>query len=85
MDRVFSTRMDESVAQHIKMLAAQLHTTNKNIIESAIRLFALQVEKEKKIDVFARTSGAWKRKESVAESIEQAKAVFRDAMSRHQR
>ena len=51
MDKVLSARVDESVVSKIAVLARELHTTKKRIIEGAIALFAEKVEADHKVDV----------------------------------
>ena len=83
MDRIFSARIDESVVNQIGILARELNTTKKNIIEKAISLFSEQASKESSVDIFDFTCGAWKREETVAESVHNAKQAFRKSMTRH--
>jgi predicted transcriptional regulator len=40
MDKIISARVDESVVRQIGLLAKQLETTKKQIIERAITFFA---------------------------------------------
>ena len=84
MDKVFSARVDESTARQIGSLAHRLGTSKKQIIEQAISLYATRVETEEKIDVFDRTSGAWRRKDSPDVILEKARQAFRRSMMRSQ-
>ncbi len=83
MDRVFSARIDESVVGVISILANELHATKKQIVESAIKLFADKVEKEHRIDVLDLTFGTWERDESAQSTVTRARKAFRNSMSRH--
>lgn len=83
MDRVFSARIDESVVGMITILANELETTKKRVIEGAIKLFAETVEKEHRIDVLDLTCGAWDRDESPESTVNRARKAFRGSMSRH--
>jgi len=85
MDKIFSTRVDESVIHRIGSLARRLRTSKKRVIEKAVETYAAQVEKEQKSDVLEETFGAWRRKESAAETVDHVRATFRRAMERHQR
>ena len=49
MDKIFSARLEESVIRLIGMLARQLGTTKKAIIENAIRMYTEKIEKENKV------------------------------------
>jgi len=84
MDKIFSTRMDESVINTVDMLAHRLKTSKKNIIEMAVQMYEKSVKEKKKIDVFAQTWGAWKRNETATQIVDKAKATFRQSMKRHQ-
>ncbi|MEA2040697.1 MAG: ribbon-helix-helix protein, CopG family [Thermodesulfobacteriota bacterium] len=44
MDKVLSARVDESVLSRISVLARELHTTKKQVIEGAINLYAEKVK-----------------------------------------
>ncbi len=85
MDKIFSARVDESVIRQIGVLARQLGTTKKSIIEGAIRMYAEKIEGENNIDVLEQTLGAWHRAESADETIEKARKVFRNSMNRYQK
>ena len=84
MDKILSTRIDESVVHAIDVLAKSLHTSKKSVIETAVRLYAQNIDKNKNIDIFKMTSGAWHRKETAAELVKKSKKVFQQSMSRHQ-
>ncbi len=85
MDKILSARVDETIIRRIGVLAQELDTTKKAVIEAAILSYADKIEAEKKIDVLEKTPGAWKRKESAEEDIEHARRTFRKSMERHQR
>ena len=83
MDKVISSRVSESVAHQIEMLSKRLRIPKKKVIEEAILAYAKQTSKDEDLDVFAQTSGAWKRRESIAKTVEKARRVFRDSMTRY--
>ncbi len=85
MDKIFSARLDESVLNKILLLSQKLRTTKKNIIETAIQLYAQRIETVSKMDVFKQTSGAWKRQESAQELIKKSRSKFNESFSRHQK
>ncbi len=85
MDKVLSARVDEAVIRQIGLLARELKTTKKAIIESAVRLYSEQSGLKKKLDVFEQTCGSWNRSESPEETVNQARSAFRGSMERHQR
>ena len=85
MDKVLSARVDESVVRCIGMLAHQLNTSKKKVIEVAIKMYAEQVAAEQDMDVLGGTFGAWSRDESTATTVSTVRKPFRDAMSRHRK
>ena len=85
MDKILSARIDEAVLNKISLLSQRLHTTKKNIIETAVQLYARKVELGKKIDVLEQTCGAWGKKRSIADNIMQTKIKFRKSFMRHQK
>lgn len=84
MDKILSARIDEAVIRQIGLLARELKTTKKAVIENAVRLYSEQSGLKKKIDVFEQTCGSWDRSESPEETTHQARSVFRKSMERHQ-
>lgn len=84
MDKIFSARLNEAVIRAIGILARQLGTTKKEVVEGAIRLYTEKVRKEKDIDVLQQTCGAWNSKESPGKTVEKTRKTFRNSMHRHQ-
>ncbi|MEE9164665.1 MAG: hypothetical protein V3U15_00205 [Nitrospinota bacterium] len=85
MDKIFSSRIDESVIHRIDNLAKHLQTSKKNVIENAIQMYAQKIEKEGNIDVLEQTLGAWQRKESPGKTVEKSRKTFRNSISRYQK
>ncbi len=85
MDKVLSARVDERVLHQINMLAKELHTSKKSVIEEAIMTYVKKIEAEKGMDVLDLTSGAWKRDESAEEIVSKARTAFRKSMERHRK
>ena len=83
MDRVLSARVDEAVYQRIGLLARELGTSKKAVIERAIRELAERVAGTSNADVLSVTHGAWAREEAVEDTVAAARAAFRDSMTRH--
>jgi len=65
-------------------LAQRLHVSKKKVIEEAVQLYAQRMESTGDMNVFVQTSGAWKRKESIDQTVTHAKSAFRKSMERHQ-
>jgi hypothetical protein len=85
MDKVFSARVDEAVLGRIGLLSRQLRTSKKAVIERAVLSFAAQVEREQGADVLQETSGAWCRRETVAQTVAASRRAFRSAMAKRRR
>ena len=85
MDKVLSARVDESVLSRISVLARELHTTKKQVIEGAINLYAEKVKNDHNIDILDHTFGAWNRRESAQTTVRRARRAFRDSMTRRQK
>ena len=83
MDKIFSARVDESVIKQVGILARELNTSKKDIIETAIRLYSKKIGLERKIDVFENTCGVWERSETPQETISIARSAFNKSMERH--
>ena len=83
MDRVLSVRVDESVIHLLDQLVRRLGGTKKSLVEKAIARFAGEVESETgELDLFSQTFGAWKRTESVIETIQDSGSLLSDPLPR---
>ena len=85
MDKIISARVDEQAADLITALAVQLRTSKKSVIEQAVAHYADLVRGGKAEDVFARTSGAWARRESPEKTVAAARKAFSDSMNRRRK
>ena len=85
MDKIMSTRMDESVIQHIGMLARRLGTSKKAVMENAVRFYSEKIEAEQGVDVLSHTFGSWQRDESTAETVKLIKDATRKSQERYRR
>ena len=83
MDKILSARVDEIVLNKISFLAQKLHLSKKKVIEGAVELYAQRIEASGDLSVFTQTSGAWKRKDTVDQTIAQTKSAFKKSMERH--
>lgn len=83
MDRVLSTRIDESTVTLLGSLARELGVPKKRVIEQALRAFARTIADEKQVDVFAETCGVWRRDESPGATVKQTREAFRRGLARH--
>lgn len=83
MDRVFSARIDDAVYRKINDLADKMHSSKKAVLEKAVTLLGKQVQRKTGSDVFDETCGAWKRRESVAETVAGIRGAFKRSFRRH--
>ncbi len=83
MDKILSARVEEEILQKISLIASELKTSKKSVIESAINEYAKKIEQESKIDPLELTLGAWKRDESADETVISTKRKFAQSMKRH--
>ena len=83
MDKILSARIDEMILNKISFLAQKLHVSKKKVIEGAVQMYAQRMESAGE-SVFGQTSGVWKRKESIDQTVAQAKRAFRKSMGRYQ-
>ena len=79
MDKIFSARVDEAIIQRIGLLARQLQTSKKAVIEHAILAYAEKVAKEQNFDVLEHTFGAWERDDTPQETVDKARNAFRES------
>jgi len=85
MDKILSARIDEEIIHKINLIASELKTTKKKVIENAILEYADKIGKEGQIDVLELTLGAWNRDEETEETISSIKGAFKQTMERHQK
>lgn len=85
MDKVFSTRLDESVTDRISVLARRLHTSKKRVIEEAVALLESTLGENTSAGFLDQSFGAWQRDESTPETVEAARAAFRESFERRRR
>lgn len=83
MDKILSARVDEMILNKISFLAQKLHVSKKKVIEGAVQMYAQRMEAAGDLSVFEQTSGAWKRKVTVGQTVAHAKNAFRKSMERH--
>ena len=85
MEKIFSTRIDEAVYRKIGDLSIKMHTSKKNIIETAIKNLGQLIEQDTETTVFDRTFGVWKRDETPAETVSHVRRMFRESMNRNRK
>lgn len=83
MDKVFSTRLDESVADRIGSLARRLQTSKKCVIEEAVTLLEFTLGENASTAFLDQSFGAWQRDETAEETVQQARHSFRKSFERH--
>ena len=83
MDKIISTRLDESVVYLINKMAHRLHVSKKSLLENAVREFVSHVDKTDSVDVFRETCGLWRRKESSQDTTKKIRDTFEKSMKRY--
>ncbi len=85
MDKILSARVDEEIIQKISLIASEMKTTKKSVIENAIQEYADKMEKEGRIDILDMTLGAWCRDDTADETVKSIKSKFKKSMVRYQK
>jgi predicted transcriptional regulator len=85
MDRVASIPVSESIASLVDSLAERLKKPKKEVVEEAIQSYAANIEEEGIAEFIRKSSGIWKRDETIEETVANARKLLNDAMARHQR
>jgi predicted transcriptional regulator len=85
MDRVASVPVSESIASLVDSLAERLKKPKKEVVEEAIQSYAANIEEEGIAEFIRKSSGIWKRDETIEETVANARKLLNDAMARHQR
>ena len=80
MDRMISTRIDESLAVLLDSLARALGKPKKKILEEALRRYAESLDQHP--SVLDETCGAWSRSAPAAEVRERIRGEFERSMRR---
>ena len=83
MDKIISTRLDESVVYLINKMAHKLHISKKSFLENAVRKFVSHVDKTDSVDIFKETCGLWRRKESSRDTTNKIRNAFEKSMKRY--
>ena len=82
MQKVFSTRLDEATLNEMERVARKLGMSKRQFLEEAIHLRVERLSRDEQGDVWSETLGAWRRRESGATTIRQARRAFRHAFER---
>ena len=85
MDKIFSTRLDESVIVEMERVAQRFGFTKKRFLEEAIQAHARHLNAEEDTDLWSETFGSWGRKQSTIRTVAKARAAFRKTFERHHR
>lgn len=85
MDKILSARIDELVLNKISFLAQKLSVSKKKVIEGAVQMYAQKMQSAGDLSVFQQTSGVWKRKEAIGQTVSRAKGAFKKSMERFQK
>ncbi len=83
MDKIFSTRLDETSVDELNRLSKRLGISKKKLLEDAIRQQAARAAEGGLTDVWTETCGAWARRESPRATIRRARRAFEASATRH--
>jgi len=83
LDKIISARLDPAAVDEMNRAARRLGVTKKRFLEEAIRLRAQQIVSGAAGDVWAETSGAWRRNEPVSTTVRRSRRAFNRAFNRH--
>ncbi len=82
MDRVFSTRLDESLVKKIDSLVKEKTITKKAVVEKALRMYLKHYGEHVEREVVDKTFGAWQRDETADETWGGIREAFNRGMAR---
>jgi hypothetical protein len=85
MQKIFSTRLDESTLNEMERVTRKLGMSKRQFLEEAIQLRVERLSRDEQGDVWRETLGAWRRRESGATTIRRARQAFRHAFERRHR
>ncbi len=83
MDKIFSTRINDTIYRKINDLSVKMRASKKSIIEKAINLLGQRFEQDNAQDIFSETCGIWKRDDTPKKILSHTKTVFRESMKRY--
>src|SRR3989442_14323107 len=76
MDKIFSTRLDESVIVELERVTKRHGMTKKQLVEQAIQERARQLTVGESSSGWTETFGAWNRKETAAQTVNKTRNQF---------
>jgi len=83
MDKVFSTRLDESLIKQINIFVKDKSMSKKSLVETALKNYFEQAGLKMEYDIIERSFGIWQRSESVDNTWSQARETFNKGFRRH--
>lgn len=84
MDRVFSTRLDETIVDELNRETKRLGISKKKFLEDAIHQKIARAGDGDQADLWEETCGAWRRRGSPEATIGRARRAFEASVRRHQ-
>lgn len=85
MQKLLSTRLDESVLDEMERVTRRLGITKRRFLEEAIHRQAMQLSGQQGSDVWTETLGAWRRREKPEATIRRAREASRAGFERQHR
>jgi hypothetical protein len=83
MDKAISFRASERTADTISALAHRLNTTKKDVIVRAVAFYEAKLRDDEGLLILEKSSGAWKRNESPAKTVQRIRRAFQRSWDRH--
>ena len=85
MQRMISTRLDETLIDALDRASRKLRIPKRQFVEEAIRARVQEVAGRDGTDPWQDTLGAWTRREGAAATVRTSRRAFRQAFARHHR
>jgi hypothetical protein len=83
MQKIFSTRLEETVIHEMENATRRFGITKKRFLEDAIHRHATELNEKSEVDVWSKSFGAWKRRGKTAETIKGPRHAFRKSLVRY--
>ncbi len=83
MDKVFSTRLDESLIKKVDHFIKTRSITKKSLLERALRAYLEEAGSNIDLGLVNQSFGIWKRDEKILETWNQGRSVFNKGFNRY--
>ncbi len=83
MDKVFSTRLDESLIKKVDNFIKSRSITKKSLIERALRDYLEEAGPNIDLGIIDQSFGIWKRDEKIRETWNRGRSAFNKSFKRY--